>query len=144
MRKTPFVLSVAFLIVATQSAISAPLPNPVLYIIGAEYAVVSGQNIVRYKFDVMNKDAYPADMFAAAPSLPACGLNTNASRSWVDMYDQRGKRLNGFCALGSPSNLNGIWFAMSVDEVPPSWIYIEITDRQTNVKYRSNLAETTL
>jgi len=27
--------------------------------------------------------------------------------------------------------------------VPPSWVYIELNDRQTNTKYKSNLAETT-
>jgi hypothetical protein len=83
-------------------------------------------------------------MFSAAPALPPCGANTNASRSWVDLYDQRGKRLNGFCALGKNSDLNIIWFGLPVDEIPPSWIYIEVTDRQTNTKYKSNLAETTM
>jgi len=28
--------------------------------------------------------------------------------------------------------------------VPPSYVYIEMNDRQTNTKYKSNLADTTL
>jgi hypothetical protein len=28
--------------------------------------------------------------------------------------------------------------------VPPSWVYIEMKDRKTNTKYKSNLAETTM
>jgi hypothetical protein len=52
--------------------------------------------------------------------------------------------LNGFCALGKPGDLNGIWFALPDDTVPPSYIYIEMNDRQTNTKYKSNLADTTL
>jgi hypothetical protein len=111
---------------------------------GAEYFTNNGVNFVRYRFDVDNKDAYPVDMFAQAPNLPPCGANTKASRTWVDIYDQRGKRLYGFCALSKPADLNGIWFALPADEVPPSYIYIELNDRQTNTKYKSNLADTTL
>ncbi len=120
-----------------------PLPNPVLYLTGTEPFSQGGKDYIRYKYDVLNKDAYPAELFAAAPALPPCGTNTKSSRTWVDILDQRGKRLYGFCALGKPENLGGIWFAMEADVVPPSWIYIEMNDRQTNIKYKSNLAETT-
>jgi len=120
-----------------------PKPNPVLYFIGQEYYSTGGNNFVRYRYGVDNSSAYPDAMFAAAPALPPCGANTNSSRTWVDIFDQRGKRLNGSCALGKGGDLNGIWFAGVEGEVPPSWIYIELNDRQTNTKYKSNLAETT-
>jgi hypothetical protein len=119
------------------------LPNPVLYLLGTEYYSTGGQDFIRYKYDVLNKDAYPADLFASAPALPPCGLNKKSSRTWVDFFDSRGKRLYGFCALGKPADLNGIWFALPAAEIPPSWIYIEMNDRQTNTKYKSNLADTT-
>ena len=64
--------------------------------------------------------------------------------SWVDFFDSRGKRLYGFCSLGSPSDLGKIWFATEEGTIPPSYVYIVIHDRQTNKKYKSNLAETTL
>ena len=120
----------------------APLPNPVLFFIGAEYFTTGGVDYIRYRYQVENFAAYPNELFAASPGLPPCGANTNSSRTWVDFFDQRGKRLNGFCALGTPADLNKIWFAMPLDEVPPSWIYIELSDRQTNTKYKSNLADT--
>lgn len=119
-------------------------PNPVLYLTGLEYYSAGGKNWVRHRYDVLNKDQYPAAMFAAAPALPPCGTNTNSSRSWVDFFDSRGKRLYGFCALGDPANLGKIWFATEEGTVPPSYVYIEIHDRQTNKKYKSNLADTTL
>jgi hypothetical protein len=125
-------------------SVSAVTPNPILVFMGQEPFTTGGTNFIRYRYSVDNLFAYPNDMFAAAPSLPPCGTNTNASRSWVDLFDQRGKRLNGFCALGNRDNLNGIWFALPEGEVPPSWIYIQITDRQTETKYKSNLAETTM
>jgi hypothetical protein len=120
------------------------LPNPVLYLIGTEPYTTGGTNFIRYRYDVLNKSDYPAALFAPAPALPPCGKNANSSRSWVDFFDSRGKRLYGFCALGKPDDLGSIWFALPEDEVPPSWVYIEMNDRQTNTKYKSNLADTTL
>lgn len=134
-----------FVTIATQTNAAAPVvPNPVLAFLGQEHVESDGKKMIRYYFDVANKDEYPADMFAAAPTLPPCGKNTKASRTWVDIYDQNGTRLNGFCALAKPADLSRIWFALKEDEVPPSWVYIEFTDRKTNTKYKSNLAETTL
>jgi hypothetical protein len=119
------------------------LPNPVLYFKGQEPYETGGKSFMRYTYGVLNSDEYPADMFAASPNLPPCGANTKASRTWVDVYDQGGKRLYGFCALGKPDDLNRIWFALERDALPPSWIYIELNDRANNTKYKSNLAETT-
>ena len=119
------------------------LPNPVLYLMGTEAYTANGKNWIRYNYDVDNKASYPDALFAPAPALPPCGANTNSSRAWVDIFDQRGKRLYGFCALGKASDLGKIWFALEDGVVPPSYIYIEINDRQTNTKYKSNLADTT-
>jgi hypothetical protein len=121
---------------------AAVTPNPVLYLTAVEHYTTGSTNWVRHRYDVLNKDRYPAEMFAPAPGLSPCGSNTKASRSWVDFYDSRGKRLYGFCALGSPDKLDSIWFATEEGSVPPSYVYIEINDRQTNMKYRSNLADT--
>jgi len=99
-----------------------PMPTPVLVLQGQE----------------------PFQLFAASPNLPPCGLNTSASRTWVDFFDKAGKRLNGFCALGSHNDLNGIWFALEPNVIPPSYVHIEMTDRQTNTKVKSNDADTTL
>jgi hypothetical protein len=129
--------------VSGRAASTPALPNPVIYFMGPEAFQLSGKTFIRYKYDVFNKDAYPADMFASSPNLPPCGSNTKASRTWVDLFDQNGKRLYGFCALGKPADLNQIYFSLEDGVVPPSWIYIEMTDRQTNTKYKSNLAETT-
>jgi hypothetical protein len=121
-----------------------PLPNPILYLVSTEpYSTPSG-NFMRHRYDVLNKDAYPAAMFAPAPGLPPCGTNTNSSRTWVDFYTSRGQRLYGFCALNSPQSLGSIWFSTPEGQIPPSYVYIELNDRQTNTKYKSNLADTTL
>ncbi|MDB5691202.1 MAG: hypothetical protein JWO81_265 [Alphaproteobacteria bacterium] len=123
---------------------AAALPNPNLYLTGTEYYSANGHNWIRYKYDVFNKDQYPDALFAGAPGLPPCGLNHNSSRTWVDFFDETGKRLYGFCALGKTSNLGSLWFSLEEGVLPPSYIYIEMTDRQTNTKYKSNLADTTM
>jgi hypothetical protein len=149
LRRTLTLILGSFMLVITiggrvSSSAPAPVvPNPILYLKSTEYYSKDGKNFIRYSYDVLNKDDYPADMFAAAPALPPCGKNTNSSRTWVDFFDMQGKRLNGFCILAKPAELDGIWFALEETEVPPSYVYIEINDRQTNTKYKSNLADTT-
>lgn len=118
------------------------LPNPVLMITGTEYFEAGGKQFTRYKFSVENRADYPDELFAPAPTLPPCGTNTNSSRTWVDFYDFRGNRLYRFCALRK-AGLGEIYFNLETSVIPPSFVYIELFDRQTNTKYKSNLAETT-
>ena len=144
-RLVSHLLAAALLATLTGSAAAQSTPpNPVLYLSGMEFYTAGGKDWIRYRFDVLNKDAYAPEMFAVAPGLPPCGNNASASRSWVDIFDSRGKRLYGFCALGKPADLGAIWFALEDGTVPPSYVYIEINDRQTQTKYRSNLADTVL
>jgi hypothetical protein len=140
----PFLACLFLIAFTTIHAAPAPLPNPILVFTNYEIFQSGGKQMKRYRFTVFNLSAYPDNLFSPAPRLPPCGQNTNAARTWVDLYDQSGKRLNGFCALGKSKDLDGIWFALEQDALPPSWIYIEMNDRQTNTKYKSNLAETTL
>ena len=144
-RAAALLAGLALMCLATDrvSTASPALPNPVLVFRGQESFENGGKSFTRYKYAVDNSADYPADLFAASPQLPPCGNNTKASRTWVDFYDQSGKRLYGFCALSKPADLNQIWFALERDAVPPSWVYIELNDRATDTKYKSNLAETT-
>ncbi len=140
---TLFAFAIAFTVQANVAA-APDLPKPVLAFLGQEQYEAGGNKMTRYNFEVANKEEFSAELFAASPDLPPCGTNTKASRTWVDVYDQSGKRLMGFCALGKPADLTKIWFALPQDEVPPSWVYIEMNDRKTNTKQKSNLAETTM
>jgi hypothetical protein len=144
-RKVATLLATLFLMSLAPVGVSRAqraLPNPVLYLTGLEPFEKGGKQWMRYTFSVDNRDAYPNEMFAAAPDLPPCGTNTKASRTWVEVFDQSGKRLNGFCAFGKPGDLGKIWFELESGAVPPSWVYVELNDRKTATKYKSNLAET--
>jgi hypothetical protein len=136
-------MSLTILASDSVSSMQARRPNPVLVFMGQELYETGGKSFMRYKYAVENHEAYPDALFAPAPDLPPCGTNTKASRTWLDFFDQSGRRLYGFCALQNSADLNKIWFALESDVVPPSWVYIEMMDRQTNTKYKSNLTETT-
>jgi len=129
------------------SAVSArsqsALPNPVLAFSGSTTYQSEGKNYTRYHFYIANADRY-AELFAPAPELPPCGQNTNASRTWVDLYDSNDKRLYGFCAIMQVKELADIWFNLPEGTTPPSWVYVELTDRKSSTKYKSNIAETVL
>ena len=120
-----------------------PPPNPILVLTGVELYEAGGKQYKRYQFAVENFSAYPDEMFAPAPDLPPCGNNKESSRTWVDIYQQDGKRLYGFCSFGKSKDLNSLWFSLEPDALPPSWVYVELTDRMNHTKYKSNLAETT-
>ena len=46
----------------TERSAGAPaLPNPVLYLTGAQPHQSGGKQFIRYTYDVFNKDAYPTD-----------------------------------------------------------------------------------
>ena len=127
----------------TSAQTTTVLPQPSLMFIGPEFYEANGKSWIRYRYAVDNRAAFPDTLFAAAPQLAPCGSNTRASRTWIDFYDATGKRLYGFCALSKSSDLASLWFAMEVDVIPPSWVYIEMNDRQTGTKVKSILAETT-
>jgi hypothetical protein len=148
LRKTiPMLLASLILIIgapARSSTTPVVIPNPVLVLSGQEPYSAGGKQFIRYKYFVENFAAFPTQLFTPAPGLPPCGTNNRAARTWVDVYNSTGKRLNGFCAFSKPSDLNKVWFALEEGVIPPSYVYIELNDRQTNTKYKSNLADTTL
>jgi hypothetical protein len=115
------------------------LPSPTLVFTGTEdYTGSDGNLYTMYKLSITNSSAYPADLFAAAPDLPPCGSNPNASRTWVDIFTGSAVRIYGFCALTSPSDLNNLWFGLLKGTPPPPLVYVTLHDRLTDITYTSN------
>jgi len=120
---------------------SLKLPDPRLEFIGTEtYTGSDGNQYIRYRLMVTNWTQYPIELFTPSPNLPPCGLNTSSSRTWVDIEDQNGRRLYGFCAFSKPEHLTRLWFGKRVNEAPPSSVRIIMRDRLCNREYVSNLA----
>ncbi len=114
------------------------LPAPQLVFLGTEQYDNDGYRGTRYLLSVTNRSEYPVELFAPAPDLPPCGLNTNASRTWVEIYEAGGRRLYGFCALSDPEHMDGLWFGVPEGTVPPSAVYITLEDRLLGLTYTSN------
>jgi hypothetical protein len=117
------------------------VPDPVLTVEGRENYTIGANTFTRYKLDVTNSDLIPDALFAASPHLPACGLNNNASRTWVDIYDNNDNKIYGFCGFSSSDNLDDLWFAVPKGTQPPESVYIVMNDRECGVTYTSNLAK---
>ena len=121
-----------------------PMPVPQLATRGVEnYTGSDGNPYTRYELTVTNWAGFGAYLFQPAPDLAPCGLNTNASRAWVDIFTGvTSSRIYGFCALSAPKDLTTIWFAMprgTTRVMPlPANVYISITDRRTGQVVTSN------
>jgi hypothetical protein len=112
------------------------LPDPVLALTCIED---SKDKFTRYKLNVKNWSRYPNQLFDSAPYLGACGLNSNASRTWLDIYDgDTDKRIYGFCAMDSNDDLNKLWFAIPKGGTAPNQVYVVIHDRHCGASYVSN------
>lgn len=117
----------------------AAIPTPELTLTGTESYEAAGKQWVRYNMAIANRAAFPAELFEPAPDLPPCGSNTEAARTWVDIYDAADdSRLYGFCAFSSPQSLNSIWFAIEQGESPPEAVYVSLRDRKEDTTYPSN------
>ncbi len=53
---------------------------------------------VKVQLAVENWQEFPEAAFLPAPSLPPCGKNKNAPRTWVEVYDQGNRKLKTFCS----------------------------------------------
>jgi len=115
------------------------LPRPALALTGISLRTVSGNTLIEASLSVSNYARYPDSLFAPAPELPPCGSNTNASRTWVDIYNARtSRRIYGFCALTRAKDLTRLWFSASVNAGLPSSVYVQLNDRKTGQVGRSN------
>lgn len=135
----PAALLLGFMLAAVAARAASEPPSPRVVYTGKEYYESDGVQWARYTFSVFNRSDYPQEFFAASPDLPPCGTNKNSARSWVDIYDEGGKRLIGFCALPSTEKLGTLWFSAPKTEAPPKGIRVVIHDRKLNRKYESDL-----
>lgn len=113
--------------------------NPQLYFTGKESSTINGNVFTRINLSIKNWESFSNDLFKASPSLPPCGLNTNSSRTWLDIFDGAGKRLYGYCAFNTNENLRSFSFAISANQTLPLKVYITLNDRELNKTYTSNI-----
>lgn len=119
---------------------TAPVLQPVLALTGLSLRSSGGITLIEVDLSVTNYAAFPDSLFAPAPDLPPCGLNTNSSRTWVNIYNaQTNQAVYGFCALTQAKSLTGLWFARPVTVGLPASVYVRLDDRRTGTSYQSNI-----
>ncbi|HUQ21246.1 MAG TPA: CARDB domain-containing protein [Gemmatimonadaceae bacterium] len=124
---------------ASAVSVTNTIPNPIITLQNTTTSAGS----VQYDIPVTNWASYPASMFVARPDLPPCGLNTSASQTWVEIYNgDTNQQVYGFCALGTPSDLQNIWVSFPTTAPQPCYLYIKLNDRGTNTIYTSNVIPT--
>lgn len=126
----------------TVSIEGCPTQNPMLKMTGVTDVTINGQIYVKYDLSILNAGAFPNSLFMASPNLPACDANTNASRSWVVVYDYiAGQSVMTYCTLNSLTNVSSFSLTFLKSTTPrPFAFYIEIWDRLLNVRYVSGVA----
>jgi hypothetical protein len=113
-------------------------PNPILAYTRKESSEVRGVRFNRIHLSIKNWDIFPDALFKASPELPPCGLNKKASRTWLEILDDKGKKLYGYCAFSKNKNLQKFSFAVRADKPLPKACYIALWDRKTNRRFTSN------
>ncbi|WP_452223652.1 hypothetical protein [Lacinutrix chionoecetis] len=117
---------------------SSVIPNPILGFTKKETITVRQLKFLKIHLSVQNWDAYTDAFFKASPQLPPCGKNKNASRTWLEIYDDKGKRLYGYCAINTNKRLQDFSFAVPLSKPIPNTCHIVLWDRITNKRYTSN------
>lgn len=127
---------------AVRNIVRVPVPVLKLLSFNEKSEQVNGVAVNMFTFGIGNWKGFPNELFAAAPNLPACGSNKNASRTWLTIYDfQTDKAFNSNCGFTKSEDLKS--FAFNIESRnPPDCVYITLADRATDKVYKSNAVKT--
>ena len=127
-----------FAVSATVQAQCGP-PLPVPRVAFVSKAVEPG--FIRYTFSVTDHALFNNVFFTPSPNLPACGLNHNSARTWLDIFNANGgARIYGYCALTSSAQMVKLTFAVPKASPQPKAFFITLTDRLCHQTKKSNVA----
>ncbi len=86
---------------------------------------------------ITNLEMVPNELFVPAPDLAACGLNTDASRTYVRFYDEDDNQLASYCAVYSKQQLNNLGFSVRHSDPLPKAVKMVLEDRRCSVTHDS-------
>ncbi len=148
MGQRPLALAVMLMLAACGKSVTAPsgatcaemLPTPILRTAGK----VDYGDFVNYRLSVTNWAEFADALFTPSPTLPPCGGNSSAARTWVDIFVDDGTRIYGYCALGSARALStDLYLPYARARPQPRGAYIQMVDRLCNRTVTSNVAALT-
>lgn len=120
-------------------AAAQDMPKPELRFVQRVEHEENGRRFIGFELEVVNRGEYSDELFLATPVLPPCGKNTSASRTWVNIYDERKVRLYGHCMIKTSAELASIRFAVPAGGNIPKKIYIDLVDRFEERVVKSNM-----
>ena len=127
------------MMVSAVFAVGQEMPNPKLKFIRAKDIVVdNGLRFRMYEIELVNRAEFPNELFVMAPDLPPCGRNANASRTLITVYNEKGDRIFGHCAVHSNEKLSSLMILVQAEAKQPTKVFVELNDRQENKTVRSN------
>jgi hypothetical protein len=128
--------------ISTAPSCNADLPKPKLRYRGSEKHKIDSKKHRRYNIEISNWQSYPNQLFDPAPNLPACESSSDASRTWVEIYDKiTDKVIHTYCGLNSNQELENLSFSVAKDSIDyylGKVVYVVVHDRNCGVKYVSN------
>ena len=95
------------------------MPRPKLRFLSVSDTVNNGHQLKLYEVEVVNREEFDNELFMPSPALPPCGRNTNASRTWVNIYNEKGGRIHGYCAINANGELASIKFMVEASKPQP-------------------------
>ena len=98
----------------------------------------NGYAVKAYEIEVANRGEYADDLFLQTAVLPPCGKNPNASRTWINLYGDRGARIHGWCVIKDTGELASLRFNLPAAAPQPKTIFIDFVDRFEGRIVRSN------
>jgi len=132
-------IHLAFIIIALSlAALGQSLPKPKLKLVGVSDGVNNGVAVKVYEIEVVNRTEMSDEFFISAPALPPCGTNADASRTWINLYDEKSVRIYGWCTIKTSGELASLRFMMRAADSQPKKLFIDLVDRAEGIILRSN------
>lgn len=136
--KILFLAATAVLTGLAAMASAQDMPKPKLRFVSVTDTVNNGYKLKLYEIEVINREDFDNELFMPSPALPPCGKNTKASRTWVNIYNEKGARIYGYCAMNANSELASIKFMVEAGKPQPKKIFVDLVDRFEERIVRSN------
>lgn len=133
------IVSIATAAIFAVTVNAQDLPRPQVKFLGTEKIEQNGRAATAYRFEIVNRKDFDDELFFPAPVLGPCGKNTSPSRTWVNIYNESGRRLYGYCAIKTNAELVTLGFIIPDGSPAPVKILVEFVDRAAGMVSRSKM-----
>ena len=113
------------------------LPKLKMFIDKRSTLDIGGTLWYNYGITITNLNIVPDELFVPAPDLAACGINTNASRTYVNFYDEDDNPLGSYCMVFDKEEINNLGFRVRQSDPLPKAVKMVLEDRRCQTTHES-------